>query len=114
MILKVEDDHWKCTLYSDMFFCGDKKRRHLTLCWIPSPIYKVIKFFTRDRKACGDGTCSYCSALVTCPPFPVALLIALLALIGLILLTIAFMPIFIVLILPFLLITKCRRSENIL
>ena len=108
-IVKVEDDHWKCTLYSDMFFCGNLKRRHLTLCWIPSPVYKIIKFFTRDRKTCGEGTCSYCSVIVTFFLFPVALMIALLALICVIILTLAFMPIFILLVLPFLLITKCRR-----
>ena len=99
-----------------MYFCGNLKERELTLCWIPSPVYRVIKFFTRDRKFCAGGICSYCGALVTCFLFPLALLIALVALIVVILLILAFMPIFTVLVLPFLLITRCRRarsSENV-
>ena len=99
-----------------MYFCGDLKRRELTLCFIPSPVYRVIKFFTRDRKFCAGGICSYCGAFVSCFLFPIALLIALLLLIVVILLILAFMPIFTVLVLPFLLVTRCRRargSENV-
>ena len=99
-----------------MYFCGNLKERELTLCWIPSPVYRVIKFFTRDRKFCAGGICSYCGALVTCFLFPLALLIALVALIVVILLILAFMPIFTVLVLPFLVVTRCRRargSENV-
>ena len=68
---------------------GETARRssRLTLCWIPSPVYRVIKFFTRDRKFCAGGICSYCGALVTCFLFPLALLIALVALIVVILIT---------------------------
>ena len=99
-----------------MYFCGDLKRRELTLCFIPSPVYRVIKFFTRDRKFFAGGICSYCGALVSCLLFPIALLIALVALIVVILLILAFMPIFTVLVLPFLVVTRCRRargSENV-
>jgi len=110
-IVKIEDDHWKCTLFSNMYFCGKLKRRELTLCYIPGPIYKIIRFFTRDRNFF-NGSCSYCSAIVICILFPFALVIALLALICTIILILAFMPIFIVLVLPFLLVTKLRRSQN--
>ena len=93
-----------------MYFCGNLRLRELTLCFIPSPVYRVINFFTRDRKFCTGSTCSYCGAVVSCLLFPLALIIALFALIVVILLIIAFMPIFLVLVLPFLLITRCRRS----
>ena len=99
-----------------MYFCGNLKERELTLCYIPSPVYRVIKFFTRDRKFCAGGICSYCGAFVSCCLFPIALLIALILLIVVILLILAFMPIFTVLVLPFLLVTRCRRarsSENV-
>ena len=99
-----------------MYFCGNLRERELTLCFIPSPVYRVIKFFTRDRKFCAGGICSYCGAFVSCFLFPIALLIALIALIVVILLILAFMPIFTVLVLPFLLLTRCRRarsSENV-
>lgn len=115
-IVKIEDNHWKCTLFSWMYFCGNLRERELTLCFIPSPVYRVIKFFTRDRKFCSSGICSYCGAFVSCFLFPIALLIALIALIVVILLILAFMPIFTVLVLPFLLVTRCRRargSENV-
>ena len=95
-----------------MYFCGDLKERELTLCFIPSPVYRVIKFFTRDRKFCAGGICSYCGALVSCFLFPLALIIALIALIVVILLILAFMPIFTVLVLPFLLVTRCRRARG--
>lgn len=99
-----------------MYFCGNLKERELTLCFLPSPVYRVIKFFTRDRKFCSGGICSYCGAFVSCFLFPIALLIALVGLIVVILLILAFMPIFTVLVLPFLLVTRCRRargSENV-
>ena len=99
-----------------MYFCGNLKERELTLCFIPSPVYRVIKFFTRDRKFCTGGICSYCGAFVSCFLFPIALLIALILLIVVIILILAFMPIFTVLVLPFLLVTRCRRarsSENV-
>ena len=99
-----------------MYFCGNLRERELTLCFIPSPVYRVIKFFTRDRKFCAGGICSYCGAFVSCFLFPIALLIALILLIVVIILTLAFMPIFTVLVLPFLLVTRCRRargSENV-
>ena len=95
-----------------MYFCGNLRLRELTLCFIPSPVYRVINFFTRDRKFCTGSTCSYCGAVVSCLLFPLALIIALFALIVVILLIIAFMPIFLVLVLPFLLITRCRRSDH--
>ena len=97
-----------------MYFCGNLKERELTLCFIPSPVYRVIKFFTRDRKFCAGagGICSYCGALVSCFLFPLALLIALVALIVVIILILAFMPIFTVLVLPFLLVTRCRRARG--
>ena len=107
-IVKIEDDHWKCSLFSYMYLCGNLKRRKLTLCCIPSPIYKIIRFFTRDRQFC-NGTCSYCGAFVIILIFPFAILLALIGLICVIALVLAFMPIFIVLVLPFLLIQKCRR-----
>ena len=97
-----------------MYFCGNLKLRELTLCFIPSPIYRVINFFTRDRKFCTGSTCSYCGAVVSCILFPLALIIALIALIVVILLIIAFMPIFLVLVLPFLLVTRCRRWVQLL
>ena len=107
-IVKIEDDHWKCSLFSYMYLCGNLKRRELTLCCIPSPIYKIIRFFTRDRQFC-NGTCSYCGAFVIILIFPFAILLALIGLICVIAIVLAFMPIFIVLVLPFLLIQKCRR-----
>ena len=60
-IVKIEDDHWRCSLFSYMYLCGNLRRRELTLCCVPSPIYKIIRFFTRDRQFC-NGTCSYCGA----------------------------------------------------
>ena len=41
-IVKIEDDHWKCTLFSNMYFCGNLRLRELTLCYIPSPIYRIV------------------------------------------------------------------------
>ena len=124
-IVKIEDDHWRCSLFSYMYLCGNLRRRELTLCCVPSPIYKIIRFFTRDRQVYDDdddddndndddrqfcnGTCSYCGAALIILIFPFAVLLALVGLICVIALVLAFMPIFIVLVLPFLLITKCRR-----
>jgi len=113
-IVKIEDNHWKCTLFSNMYFCGNLKLRELTLCFIPSPIFKVLNFFFRDRKfECTGSTCSYCGALFTVVLFPLALVVALIALVVVIILVVAFMPIFIVLVLPFLLITKCRQERGV-
>jgi len=97
-----------------MYFCGNLKLRELTLCFIPSPIFKVLNFFFRDRKfECTGSTCSYCGALFTVVLFPLALVVALIALVVVIILVVAFMPIFIVLVLPFLLITKCRQERGV-
>merc|ERR1719411_675158 len=41
-IVKIEDDHWRCSLFSYMYLCGNLRRRELTLCCVPSPIYKII------------------------------------------------------------------------
>jgi len=113
-IVKIEDNHWKCTLFSNMYFCGNLKLRELTLCFIPSPIFKIVNFFFRDRKfGCTGSTCSYCGAFVGVVLFPLALVVALIALIIVIILVVAFMPIFIVLVLPFLLFTKCRQERGV-
>merc|ERR1739838_1172709 len=73
-IVKIEDDHWKCSLFSYMYLCGNLKLRELTLCFIPSPIFKIVNFFFRDRKfACTGSTCSYCGAVVGVVILPLAL-----------------------------------------
>ena len=51
-IVKIEDDHWKCTLFSNMYFCGNLRLRELTLCYIPSPIYRYrIVISTKLRES---------------------------------------------------------------
>jgi len=113
-IVKIEDNHWKCTMFSNMYFCGNLRLRELTLCYIPSPIFKVVNFFFRDRKFnCTGSNCSLCGAFVGVILFPIALVIALIALIIVIIMVVAFMPIFIVLVLPFLLFTKCRQERGV-
>jgi len=112
-IVQVEDNHWKCTLFSDMYFCGDLRERKLTLCFIPSPIFKILKFFFGERRFdCTGTTCSLCGAFVGVFLFPIALVLALIALVLVIICIILFMPIFIVLVLPFLLLTKCRQGRS--
>merc|ERR1719347_1269939 len=116
-IVKVEDNHWKCTLFSNMYFCGDLKERKLTLCFIPSPVFAVLKFFFGERRFdCTGTTCSLCGAFVGIILFPLALVLALIALVLVIVIILLFLPIFITLVLPFLVFIKCRQeraTENV-
>jgi len=108
-----EDGHWKCFLFSNMFLCGDIKERKLLLCCIPRPIYKIYNFFFGDRAFNSTGTnCSLCGAMVSVFLFPLALLVALIALAITVALSILFVPVFIVVILPCLIFTKCRQTQT--
>jgi len=110
---KKEDGHWKCTLISDMYFCGEKRKRELLLCCIPRPFFNCLSFFFKQRNcAPTGGSCSICGALFSLLLFPLALLLALVGLILTFIVCIAFMPFFIVFFLPCLLVAKCRFERS--
>jgi len=107
-----EDGHWKCILLSNMFFCGELRQRKLLLCCVPRPFFKIFNFFCGERKMGSGGSCSICSALFTIILFPFALALALVALVFIFVLSILFMPFFIIFYLPCIIISKCRSERS--
>jgi hypothetical protein len=107
-----EDGHWKCILFSNMFLCGELRQRKLLLCCIPRPCFKILAFFFGERKLGSGGSCSICSALFTCLLFPLALALALVALVAVMVIAVLFMPVLIVFYLPGLVYAKCRYKTE--
>ncbi len=109
-ITEKQDGHWTCHLYSNMYLCGDLRERRLLLCCVPRPIYAFLGWFCEEKPSCGN--CTVCSVLVTLVVLPVATAVALIALIVCLVLALAFMPVFLVAVLPCVLFLGCRRSAS--
>lgn len=78
-----------------------------------STLFSSFFFFFGDRTFnCTGSNCSLCGAMVSVFLFPMALLIALIALAFTVAMSIIFVPVFMVIILPCLIITKCRQTQN--
>jgi len=112
-----EDGHWKCFLFSNMFLCGDQGKkngeRKLLLCCVPRPLFKVYTFFFGDRQFGSKGSsCSMCGCLVSVFLFPLAVCLAFIALIILVAISLLFIPVFVIFVLPCLIVTKCRQSAS--
>ncbi|CAB4066236.1 ALDH5A1 [Lepeophtheirus salmonis] len=100
-ITKKEDGHWKCILFSNMYFCGTLRERELQLCFIPRPIFNAVNAIFGDRH------------------FPLTVLtLGILVLVIVIILAVAFMPFFVVTVLPCIIVLKCRKccfkNDNII
>jgi hypothetical protein len=107
-----EDGHWKCFLFSNMFLCGDLKERKLLLCCIPRPVSKIFNWIFGERKCGSNGTCSLCKVVLTVILFPLAVALAILAFGVTVCLGVLFMPLFILIILPCLIVVKCRQAAT--
>lgn len=108
-----EDGHWKCILFSNMYLCGRLRERELLLCCIPRPLFQIINFFFGERDIWCTGTsCSLCGAMVGVFLFPLAVILALIALATTLCLMFLFTPVFIVLVLPCLFFAKCRQFKS--
>ncbi|XP_023333011.1 uncharacterized protein LOC111704873 [Eurytemora carolleeae] len=108
-----QDGHWKCFLFSNMFLCGEIRERKLLLCCIPKPLSRLFNSIFGERKCGSNGpSCSLCKILMTVVLFPIAIAIALIAFVAAVFLGVMFMPVFIVIILPCLIIVKCRQSRT--
>ena len=96
-----------------IFFTGNLKERNLTLFYIPATIYKFLKYCCGDDSLkCGEHHCSRCSAIITVFLVPIAIVTGLIALTLLIVVTLLFLPIFIVFILPCVVVAKCRNIKT--
>ncbi len=108
-ITQRQDGHWMCILISNMYLCGNLKERRLILCCIPRPIYNFFASFCQER---GGTSCSVCSAIVTVFLMPMVLAGGVLVLVvGLVVAT-AFMPFFLIGVLPCVIFIKCRHTAN--
>ncbi len=108
---KQDFGHWTCHLYSNMYLCGELKERRLLLCCVPRPVYQFFGWFWRPR--CGgseSGKCSVCSAVVSLILLPLGVVVGLVVLVSCLALATAFMPVFLVLVLPCVLVVRCRRA----
>ena len=89
------------------------KERNLTLFYIPATIYKFLKYCCGDDSLkCGEHHCSRCSAIITVFLVPIAIVTGLIALTLLLVVLLLFLPIFIVLILPCVVVAKCRNIKT--
>lgn len=112
-ITKKEDGHWKCLLYSNMYFCGELRERELLLCCIPRPLFRLFNYLCGDRYfASTDTSCSRCTAMFTIFLIPLAFFLSLVALTVVIVLAVAFLPVFILAILPCVVFVRTRRCQN--
>ena len=94
-------------------FTGNLKERNLTLFYIPATIYKFLKYCCGDDSLkCGEHHCSRCSAIITVFLVPIAIVTGLIALTLLLVVTLLFLPIFIVFILPCVVVAKCRNIKT--
>lgn len=112
-ITTTEDGHWKCIIFSNMYLCGDLKERELLLCCIPSPIFKFFNYLTKDR----CGSCNLCTVVASIFILPFVFGLALLAVVISLILMVAFLPVFLILILPCVIFMTCKqsnRSDNII
>ena len=56
-----ESGHWKCKLTSDMFLCGERKDRNLTLFCIPNFVMKCLTCLFGSKEYPGKFIfCNYC------------------------------------------------------
>ncbi|XP_040571622.1 uncharacterized protein [Lepeophtheirus salmonis] len=118
-ITKKEDGHWKCILFSNMYFCGTLRERELQLCFIPRPIFNAVNAIFGDRHFPLTGTnCSLCTAIFSILLIPLVLTLGILVLVIVIILAVAFMPFFVVTVLPCIIVLKCRKccfkNDNII
>ena len=106
---KDENGHWKCLLASNMYICGTLKERELILCFIPRPILKCLNFMFGSRNnsdenhgtsSSSTSSCSRCSLICSVFFVPLAFALGLIAVTVLLAFIIAFLPVFIVFILP--------------
>ncbi|TRY68445.1 hypothetical protein TCAL_06832 [Tigriopus californicus] len=113
-ITKTEDGHWKCILFSNMYFCGSLKEREILLCCIPKPVLQAFNMICgeRDFGCRGGATCNPCMAVLMVFIFPIALALALVALTVCIILALLFLPVFLLMILPCAIVMKCRRHKR--
>ena len=118
-IATKEDGHWKCILITNMYFIGDlRKDCELTLCYIPKPLFSLLTYFFGETtfKTCPNASCSRCGAVFTCLVAPFAFALALVIVTVIMVLIVAFLPVFVVAILPCVLLVKCRQpaANNVL
>ena len=73
-----ENGHWKCKLTSDMFLCGERKNRNLTLFCIPNFVMKCLTCLFGSKEYPDDGSgessnsscckkCTYISSVFLVP-----------------------------------------------
>ena len=112
-ITKKEDGHWKCLLFSNMYFMGELKERELLLCCIPRPIFKLINYLFGDKYFASSGTsCSRCTAVFSILIIPFAFVLALMVVSIVMILIVAFLPVFLITIFPCVIFVKCSKSSD--
>ena len=113
-ITTKEDGQWKCMIFSSMFLCGELKERKLLLCCLPKLVFCLVSMIFGERYFSMTGTsCSAFTAILSVILVPFALGVGLIVLCFLIALMVLFSPIFVFLVLPCIIFSKCREiSEN--
>ncbi len=108
-ITKKEDGHWMCIIYSNMYLWGNLKERELLLCCVPRPIVKALTFLCGERQG---TSCTVCGAIVSVFLVPIGVVVAIVILAVVLIAATAFLPFFLVCMLPCAIFLKCRDSKN--
>lgn len=109
-ITKKEDGHWRCLLFSNMYFCGELKERELSLCFIPGPFFRCFSYMFGDKDFSSTGTsCSRCTAVFSVFLVPLAFVLGLIVVAGVVILVLFFFPLYVLFILPCVLAQRCRH-----
>ena len=107
--------YWKCLLHPNMYFMGELKQRVLMICCIPDFVLKQINFWFGEKFFSTTGTnCSRCSAALGILLIPVILLLAILALLIVLSVIVLFIPVFLTVLLPYIIVLRCigRKSNE--
>ncbi len=112
-ITAKEDGHWKCILFSNMYICGELRERKLLLCCIPRPLFKLLGYLFGERYFHStDTSCSRCTAVFSVFLVPLAFGLGLL-IVGLCMfLIVLFLPVFILVMLPCIIMEQCRQCRK--
>ena len=112
-ITKKEDGHWKCLLFSNMYFMGELRDRELLLCCIPRPLFNCLNFLFGEKYFSQTETsCSRCTAVFSVILIPIAFAIALILITLCVFLILLFLPVFLVFVFPCILIVRCRQYNK--
>eukprot|EP00095_Tigriopus_kingsejongensis_P008429 maker-scaffold1302_size49677-snap-gene-0.18 protein:Tk08429 transcript:maker-scaffold1302_size49677-snap-gene-0.18-mRNA-1 annotation:"hypothetical protein DAPPUDRAFT_43071" len=112
-IATKEDGHWKCIIYSHMYLCGSLKEREIPLFCVPKPVTRVFGWACGEKYcALTDSSCNLCSGLVGVLLLPLAFAVALAMMTVALGLALLFLPIFFTVLLPCVIVLKCRRHSQ--